>query len=242
MPIARPLMPAQVYCQAVKEFNAHHLQPSSAKDFFRDSPWLNIPLHRRAEIQIEPLFPRLGLLGGSSAGEGKMSKIAALAAKRRQKEKENEKQKDAATNISDLPGDPASSLSKLRIATSRTSQPLKEHPLSSRHNLQSTSRMDQRQEPTPTNDELPPLRQQGKDKRVEDTDQPNDAQSRANAVDMRAKPSMFARTLTVSCNTVSPLSSSPPTLLPEPVVPSFDFLKPSPDDVVLKAQNFKGPR
>lgn len=235
-------MSAQVHHQAVKESNIHHLLPSTAKDFFWDSPWLNIPLHRQAEIIVEPVFPRLGLLGGSSAGGGKMSKIAALAAKRRQKEKENEKQKIAGTSTSDLPEDTASSLSKLRIATSHTLYPHKEHPLSSRHELQSTSRIDQTQEPPPKGDALPPSRQQGKDKRTEDTHRPNDAQSGANVADMRAQPSMFARTLMIACDTALPLSSRRPTSLPEPVISSFDFLKPSPDDVVLKAQNFKGPR
>ncbi|KAI9771386.1 MAG: Hsp70 suppressor, GTPase facilitates ribosomal subunit dissociation [Geoglossum umbratile] len=62
------------------------------KEFFQDSPWLNIPLHRRGEIVIEPLYPRGGLLGGSSSSTGaptpnarggKMSKLAALAAARK---------------------------------------------------------------------------------------------------------------------------------------------------------------
>lgn len=171
-----------------------------------------------------------------------MSKIAALAAKRRQKEKENEKQKAAATSTSNVAGDSASSLSKLRIATSHTSYPHKEYPLSFRHNLQSASRIDQPQEPSPTDDELLPPREKRKDEEIKDALRPNDAQYEADVADTRAKPSMFARTLMVSCDTASPLSSRPPTLLPEPVISSFDFLKPSPDDVVLKAQNFKGPR
>lgn len=68
----------------------HCATPFTAKEFFRDCPWLRIPADREAEILIEPLYPRLGLLGGSSsAGDGgKMSKLAALAAKRRQKENE----------------------------------------------------------------------------------------------------------------------------------------------------------
>lgn len=61
--------------------------PSSAKDFFRDTPWLNVPPERRAEILVEPLYPYRGLLGGSSAAP-KQSKLGALAARRR---KENEK-------------------------------------------------------------------------------------------------------------------------------------------------------
>jgi elongation factor 1 alpha-like protein len=62
----------------------------SAKGFFDDCPWFGIPPHRHANILIEPLYPRLGLLGGSPSSEagGKMSKLAALAAKRRQKENE----------------------------------------------------------------------------------------------------------------------------------------------------------
>ncbi|KAF3492318.1 translation elongation factor Tu [Arthroderma uncinatum] len=63
-----------------------------AHDFFKDSPWLNIPPHRKADILIEPLFPGLGLLGGSSSEKpGKMSKLAALAAARKRKESEKQK-------------------------------------------------------------------------------------------------------------------------------------------------------
>ena len=58
----------------------------SAADFFKDSPWLRIPIHRKADILIEPLYPRLGLLGGAPEGSGKMSKLAALAAARKRKE------------------------------------------------------------------------------------------------------------------------------------------------------------
>lgn len=59
----------------------------SARDFFKDSPWLDIPKERRGEILIEPLYPRGGLLGGSSSqGTGKISKLAALAAARKKKD------------------------------------------------------------------------------------------------------------------------------------------------------------
>ncbi|KAH0545239.1 hypothetical protein FGG08_000693 [Glutinoglossum americanum] len=83
---ALPSPPFSVSCSAF-----------SASDFFQDSPWLNIPLHRRGEIVIESLYPRGGLMGGSSSstgaptssiGSGKMSKLAALAAARK---KQNEK-------------------------------------------------------------------------------------------------------------------------------------------------------
>ena len=65
----------------------------SAKDFFKDCPWLNIPLMRRGEILIEPLYPCGRLLGGaSSLPAPKLSKLAALAAAR--KRKENDKAGD----------------------------------------------------------------------------------------------------------------------------------------------------
>src|SRR5947207_10758761 len=66
--------------------------PFSAAEFFRDSPWLNIPPHRKGEILVESLYPRGGLKGGSSSSSrtpplntasGKMSKLAALAAARK---------------------------------------------------------------------------------------------------------------------------------------------------------------
>ncbi|KAL9014406.1 MAG: hypothetical protein Q9173_000954 [Seirophora scorigena] len=62
----------------------------SLAHFFADAPWLDVPVDRQGEILIEPLYPRGGLLGGSSNQTGpKVSKLAALAAAR--KKKENEK-------------------------------------------------------------------------------------------------------------------------------------------------------
>ena len=59
----------------------------SATDFFKDSPWLNIPEDRLGEILVEPLYPKLGLLGGTSKQESApRSKLAALAAARKKKE------------------------------------------------------------------------------------------------------------------------------------------------------------
>jgi len=57
----------------------------TAADFFRDTPWFNIPTERLGNILIEPLYPRIGLLGGS----GKPSKLAALAAARRKAAQED---------------------------------------------------------------------------------------------------------------------------------------------------------
>ena len=53
-------------------------------EFFRDTPWLNIPPHRQATL-TPPILPRCGLLGGASDGTPKLSKLQALAAARRKK-------------------------------------------------------------------------------------------------------------------------------------------------------------
>ena len=90
--------------------------PFSAADFFRDSPWLNIPLDRRSEITIEPLYPRGLLLGGSSNEVvPKVSKLAALAAAR--KRKENEKINNTSSNHS---ASSISLLDKLSIGESNS--------------------------------------------------------------------------------------------------------------------------
>src|ERR1700709_1407075 len=62
-------------------------KPFSFAEFFKDSPWLNIPPERQT-IFLAPLYPRGGLLGGSSDGTPKMSKLQALAAARKKKAQE----------------------------------------------------------------------------------------------------------------------------------------------------------
>lgn len=55
--------------------------------FFKDTPWLNVPLDRQGSL-IAPIFPRCRLLGGSSDGAPKMSKLQALAAARKNAQKQ----------------------------------------------------------------------------------------------------------------------------------------------------------
>lgn len=87
-PYPLPFQPAQC--------SAHF----STREFFKDSPWLKVPLHRKADILIEPLYPRLGLLGGAQQeGTGKMSKLAALAAARKKKEAEKNKASQGASAV-----------------------------------------------------------------------------------------------------------------------------------------------
>ena len=68
--------------------------PLSTVRFFNDAPWLNVPRGRQARILVEPV-PRFGgLLGGSAKQEDgpPKSKLAALAATRK---KENQKVREA---------------------------------------------------------------------------------------------------------------------------------------------------
>lgn len=115
---------------------------SSAADFFKDSPWLDIPKERRGEILIEPLYPRGGLLGGSSSqGTGKISKLAALAAARKKKDQgRSQDGSSGASNTSvalldrlsgkakspsEAPGRPGS---EIQISGDRKLEPISAHP------------------------------------------------------------------------------------------------------------------
>lgn len=115
---------------------------SSAADFFKDSPWLDIPKERRGEILIEPLYPRGVLLGGSSSqGTGKISKLAALAAARKKKDQgRSQDGSSRASNTSvalldrlsgkakstgETPGRPGS---EIQISEDRKPEPIPVHP------------------------------------------------------------------------------------------------------------------
>lgn len=112
-----------------------------AADFFKDSPWLDIPKERRGEILIEPLYPQGGLLGGSSSqGTGKISKLAALAAARKKKEQgKSQDVSSGASNTSvalldrlsgkakstgETPGRPSS---EMQISEDRKREPIPAH-------------------------------------------------------------------------------------------------------------------
>jgi hypothetical protein len=169
-----------------------------------------------------------------------MSKLAALAAKRRQKE--NEKQEIPVRKPVSSAEDSASSLDKLRIATKRVSASRKEPPLQPRQNLESETYLKQTQKRSSPNTKSFQPKRQGDEKRTEDQDQSDSVQFEASLGALRAKPSLFARTLVDSGHSASHFPSEPLSSLPDPAVSFFDFSKPSPDDIVLKAQNFKGPR
>ncbi|KAI9672980.1 MAG: Hsp70 suppressor, GTPase facilitates ribosomal subunit dissociation [Caeruleum heppii] len=197
----------------------------SVEDFFRDTPWLNVPLHRRSEILIEPLYPHGGLLGGSSTATGppKVSKLAALAAARRKKEE------NKAATLADENTKPRNHQTPLkRISSKHNGQP--ESPIKLGDSPVGTSQVDG----NPAKD--PHSR--------EDT-----RSSKKSAVkDVWATPSEFAKTMLgthghgpphQSTNVAaSALGGIDSDILP--MAESNAFAGPSPDDIVIAAQSNKG--
>ncbi|KAL4932649.1 putative translation elongation factor EF-1 subunit [Aspergillus undulatus] len=225
-----------------------HRSHFSAAEFFRDSPWLNIPAHRKADILVEPLYPRLGLLGGAPEnGGGKMSKLAALAAARKKKESDKAPTPPSAGEndaSQSLGGEGAPlSLSERLARGGKQTKPSERKP-----SLQSLGRARSGQSISP--EKFPPeekasevpatigIEDAVKDVQIEEEkDQP--------AANIRAPPSTFA--VTMVGDDTRPKMTEPCQLyintldlikiygqdLAEP----FDFAGPSPDDVVLNAQS-----
>ncbi|KIW93372.1 translation elongation factor Tu [Cladophialophora bantiana CBS 173.52] len=199
--------------------------PFSPADFFKDSPWLRIPEHRKSEIIITPLYPRLRLLGGAS-NTGKVSKLAVLAAKRRQKESEKS---DAQTTANDgSQQDYLSSLNKLRI-----SQPsrAKSGPAAASDSLAAEPRS-QSQERNHSSD----LNMQIESKQIA-AERASDGSLVVDQL-LRGHPSPFASIMT-SRDADTCLLSSTDFFSIRANAKSFNFTEPSPDDIVTKAQNAK---
>jgi elongation factor 1 alpha-like protein len=200
------------------------LEQFNAKAFFDDTPWLNTPPSRRARIVCQPSYHSRGLLGGSAQSE-KMSKLAALAAKRRQKENARPAQAQesdlAATN------DYVSSLRAVRLS-SAPSNPIATEPDSAAIQKPANNNVDANPE---------------KHSKV-DTPHPREVESQVETKDLLAGPSAFANAIFGTVHQVRPVNLAQPIL--EPLLGSdrqaFDFNTPSPDDVVTKAQAAKGPR
>jgi elongation factor 1 alpha-like protein len=190
--------------------------PFSAVDFFQDSPWMKIPEHRKADIVIEPLYPRLGLRGGA-ANAGKVSKLAALASKRRQKENH------PPASERDPGGE------------------LKEHCLPNRTKPRITP--PSRPKPAAADDprtaahQAPPTSEESS----AEADRPEHAPDPSLAIDqnLRGHPSAFASIMT-NHDPESQFTPSTDSLSVKVTATSFNFAEPSPDDIVTKAQSAKG--
>jgi elongation factor 1 alpha-like protein len=198
--------------------------PFSAADFFKDSPWLQIPEHRRAEITIQPLYPRVGLLGGASKGS-KMSKLAALAAKRKQQA--NEQSGSVSANTPPCPDDYTANLNKLRISKNPPYAHETEDPGTQKQFIDVDMVKDNAtDDPRALGRQSNPLKNQ--------TDQSTLVDS-----NIRGRPSAFASIMTSqAANKESQTSSD--VLSNGLLTKSFDFTEPSPDDIVTEAQNVKG--
>ena len=191
--------------------------PFSAAEFFKDSPWLKIPEHRKAEITIQPLYPRFGLLGGTSKAT-RPSKLAALAAKRKQQV--NEQSGETPVNTTARSDDYTAHLNKLRISKSP-------HATS---NIESPHDPNQGADVHMFGDEEPKASERIK---VE-----NDRSTLVEP-DIRGRPSPFASIMT-SQTADKDLQNSSDLLSTALLSKLFDFTEPSPDDIVTKAQNVKG--
>lgn len=214
----------------------------SAADFFGDSPWLNIPEDRRGEILIEPLYPRGGLLGGSSKPNGApKSKLAALAAARKKKENQSPGYGQNATSsvtlldkLSSKPKqvqlDQASDSSKPRVLSAITEQKVQEQP-------RKLSRQKSKGPESPKDD--PPA----KEAFTKSSSLASPDMEKKPEITPTADPSIFARTIfgasavsqqhdiqTLDCYVLGPELNA-----------EFNFAGPSPDDIVTKAQNTKKP-
>ena len=207
-----------------------------------DCPWLNLDSSRLGTIIPQPLYPSVGLLGGSSTpSSGKPSKIAALAAARR-------RQADEKASTRDLPetNGTASLLQKLeledksnrldfepqqvvhtKIATSPQSSPY----MAARTYLSKKNR-----------DRSPDLSeklQRGEDSK--DVKATGPEEGTGHTAMPLAEPSAFASTL-IGMTLPAPGSfpRGKPTTYSFVDIPKDAFSGPSPDDVVEKARNSKG--
>ncbi|KAJ9614368.1 hypothetical protein H2200_002504 [Cladophialophora chaetospira] len=200
--------------------------PFSAAEFFKDTPWLKIPEHRKAEIIIEPLHPRGRLLGGTST-TGKKSKLAALAAKRRQKENEPPPTESEPMTGIKSEENYVSRLKKLQINQSNESE-----------SASTPGKAPQSAKRKGPEEELDATEAAGNEAKRRSLDDISDASL---VVDQcpRGRPSAFASIMT-SRDTED---YSPPLIDLFSVNPyaamTFNFAEPSPDDIVTKAQSAK---
>ena len=224
----------------------------SAADFFRDCPWLKVPSYRKADILIEPLYPQLGLLGGAPDSGGKVSKLAALAAARKKKESGSSSSVETPLG-SEAPmveqkGTPLSLRERLAAANAKSPKP--SEGLGGLRRLGKSG--------SSTSSTSPPAQKQTSPKPVEMVSAPatetsvqsnneptNEPEPKTPASDLRASPSMFASAIVGnaarrSLAEPSHLHSNTVDLLRiygQDPAEHFDFAAPSPDDVVLYAQN-----
>ncbi|KAL4869089.1 hypothetical protein BDV12DRAFT_88902 [Aspergillus spectabilis] len=224
-----------------------HRAHFSAAEFFRDAPWLNIPAHRKSDILVEPLYPRIGLLGGAPEnGGGKMSKLAALAAARKKKEAPTPSPPVGNDTTQPPAGEGKGALLSLRerLAIAKPGKTSESSP-----SLQSLGKGSCSGQSVPHKKPSPePIKPDiSATTGLEDFTnelQIEDKEKEKPTVNIRAPPSTFATTI-VGDNT-RPKMTEPSPLYTDSLdliriygqeAEPFDFAGPSPDDVVLNAQS-----
>ncbi|KAJ0426500.1 hypothetical protein BJY00DRAFT_307343 [Aspergillus carlsbadensis] len=219
----------------------------SAAEFFHDSPWLNVPIHRKADIRVEPLYPRIGLLGGApESGGGKMSKLAALAAARKKKEGEKASPSPATgdntqPSMNDSKAPSLSLRERLAIKQAKQSDTSPSLRDSGKGPSLGQALPPTKKSPEPSPQTVPTATGSKDSARDEQTDQKEESQT----ANIRASPSTFASTI-IGDNT-RPKMTEPSHLFTntldlikiygQDLAEPFDFAGPSPDDVVLNAQS-----
>ena len=223
----------------------------SAAEFFKDSPWLHIPEDRRGEILIEPLYPRGGLLGGSSSvGGPKVSKLAALAAARKKRENDN-----PGRSIDQNATNSVALLDKLRVKTRKTKTGDESHPKPETSSSEATPF----EKPAKLQDWKYPVRNPKSS--TPSTESENGVSGLKNSEGSAAVPESSTAATSVPVATPSVFAKTifghfednqkmPATLLDPSIVfvssiftsstESDPFAGPSPDDIVIRAQNSKG--
>lgn len=230
----------------------------SAAEFFRDSPWLNVPPHRKADILMEPMYPRMGLLGGAQEGGGKVSKLAALAAAR--KKKEGEKTPSGASTPAttattpsgdSAPGTPSTESAKgaplsLRERLAGNGKPQRSSEgVSTLRSLGKGSPLEKKPSPDLSKPAPTPTPAPETERVVKEEPSIHAVQAEQPKPNIRAQPSSFASTIVG--DSIRPRMTGPSHLHSNTVdlmriygqehAEPFDFAGPSPDDVVTNAQS-----
>lgn len=190
-------------------------------------PWFHIPEERRT-VFIEPLQPSGGLLGGSSGGTTKVSKLAALAAARKRKA-EAQKSGSGMTEVDEpmagltleRPFAASQQMSSQESVTGTEKQRLRSYTARKRKNSSPHRKIEQSPKPVST----PPT--------------PQTPEEPSSPSVMQLAPSAFASTMFGSATNFH--SAGRLFTLPPIGACSIDstnaFTGPSPDDVVAAAQS-----
>lgn len=202
--------------------------PVSARDFFWDTPWGNLPSNRLGEITVEPLLPRGRLLGGSS----KPSKLAALAAARKKKQEEVKTGSSAISqSVEAKETDKAVSLlDRLSVRSRENATPFSIEPKDQETGRkQVLGRYPARKRPSSPEATIP---------EPQEPEVPKQTSPAMDLPNLRTAPSTFASTLCGIDESPNKKQHMESRSLPLPLISLHGnpFAGPSPDDIVLRAQ------